>query len=330
VNKSFLVGVGVISAGLALATPAAADTFGSGANSFEIEFVTIGQPGNPGTPTGRSGQPNPVGSVPYSYRIGKYEISEQMIDKANALGALGITKDTRGPNKPATGVSWLEAAEFINWLNVSSGNTPAYKVDGAGELELWQPSDLGYNSNNRFRNRFAKYFLPSLDEWQKSAYYHPQSGAYFKYPTGSDFTPIAVSSGVSMGTAVFSVSFTPPGPADITMAGGINYYGTMAQGGNVAEWNETNYKRSLGVKGYSGGSWLHTSSNFVRASFEHTNNWAEDSAMWLGFRVASAVPEPTSPGMLGTALFMLLGRRQGSFSMSENRCLDPNLIWTLI
>ena len=27
--------------------PAVADTFGSGANAFEIEFVTIGDPGNP-------------------------------------------------------------------------------------------------------------------------------------------------------------------------------------------------------------------------------------------------------------------------------------------
>jgi len=52
--------------------------------------------------------------VPYSYRIGKYEISEQMIDKANALGGLGITKDSRGPDKPATNVTWFEAAKFVN------------------------------------------------------------------------------------------------------------------------------------------------------------------------------------------------------------------------
>ena len=69
-----------------------ADTFGSGANSFSIDFVTIGNPGNP-----PDANPNPAGAVPYSYRIGTYEISELMIDKANALGGLGITKDTRGP-----------------------------------------------------------------------------------------------------------------------------------------------------------------------------------------------------------------------------------------
>ena len=65
--------------------------------------------------------------MPYSYRMGKFEISEQMIDKANAEGGLGITKDTRGLNKPATSVSWNEAATFVNWLNTSTLHTPAYK-----------------------------------------------------------------------------------------------------------------------------------------------------------------------------------------------------------
>ena len=90
-----------------------ADVFGGGANSFAIEFVTIGNPGNPPDTTGN---PNPAGSVPYVYRMGKYEISEQMIEKANALGGLGITLADmtpyggNGPNKPATGVTWFEAS----------------------------------------------------------------------------------------------------------------------------------------------------------------------------------------------------------------------------
>ena len=42
-----------------------ADTFGSGANSFEIEFATIANPGNPPDTTG---SPNPAGSVPYAYQ----------------------------------------------------------------------------------------------------------------------------------------------------------------------------------------------------------------------------------------------------------------------
>src|SRR5262249_31006379 len=94
-------------AALFIAAPAPSDTFCGGANTFSIDFVTIGNPGNP---PAASGTPQSAGSVPYVYRMGTYEISEQMIDKANALGGLGITKDTRGPDKPATSVSWYEAA----------------------------------------------------------------------------------------------------------------------------------------------------------------------------------------------------------------------------
>src|SRR5436190_13212222 len=89
-----------------IAADARGDTFGSGTNSFSVDFVTIGSPGNPPDTVGT---PFQAGSVGYTYQIGKYEISEQMIDKANALGGLGITKDTRGPNKPATNISWFEA-----------------------------------------------------------------------------------------------------------------------------------------------------------------------------------------------------------------------------
>ena len=132
--------VALMIAAISWASLAHADTFGSGANSFQIEFVTIGNPGNP-----PDDDANPAGAVPYSYRIGKYEISEQMIDKANALGGLGITKDTRGPDKPTTSITWFEAARFVNWLNTSTGALPAYKFDDIGEFQLWEPTDAGYD-----------------------------------------------------------------------------------------------------------------------------------------------------------------------------------------
>ena len=62
-----------------------------------------------------------------------------MVDKANTLGGLGIAKDTRGADKPATSVSWNEAARFINSLNTSAGSTPAYKF-------ALQPGDIGYSA----------------------------------------------------------------------------------------------------------------------------------------------------------------------------------------
>jgi hypothetical protein len=46
------------------------ETFGSGANQFSIDFVTIGNSGNASHPSLSVG---PIGSVNYVYNIGKYE-----------------------------------------------------------------------------------------------------------------------------------------------------------------------------------------------------------------------------------------------------------------
>jgi sulfatase modifying factor 1 len=236
-----------------------ADTFGSGPNSFQIDFVTIGDPGNPPDTTG---DPNPAGSVPYVYRIGKYEIPEDAVRKANAQSALdgqplGITLDSRGPDKPATSLSWFEAAQFVNWLNTSTGHTPAYKFDGAGDFQLWEPGDPGYDASNLFRNKLAKYVLPSDDEWYKAAYYDPVAGHYWDYPTGSDDPPIPVEFGTAPGTAVWN---QPGGPADVMLAGGASPYGTVGQAGNVVEYEETEgdlVNDSPGAqRGERGASWI--------------------------------------------------------------------------
>ena len=114
-----------------------ADTFGSGDNTFNIDFVTIGNPGNADD---TDGVPDPAGKVEYSYRIGKFEISEDIIDKANNEGQLYISQNNRGANKPATNVSWGESARFVNWLNTSTGSKEAYKFDGLGNFQSWQPA----------------------------------------------------------------------------------------------------------------------------------------------------------------------------------------------
>jgi hypothetical protein len=302
-----------------LCVPAAyADTFGSGANTFDIEFVTIGHPGNPADATGK---PNPAGTVLDPYRIGKFEISEEMIAKANALGGLGITKDTRGPDKPATRVSWNEAARFVNWLNTSSGSTPAYKFtvqpgevgyNANANIQLWTIGDAGFDPTNLYRNSQARYFLPSVHEWYKAAYYDP-SDVYYDYPTGSNTAPTAVASGTAAGTAVYNGQ---PGPADITLAGGLSPYGTMGQGGNVWEWEETDNDLvngptlSSSARGFRNGDWIGDSSNLHASNRNFVNPAIEFDS--LGFRVASVIPEPSTL-LLGpiVGFGLLLTRRDG-------------------
>jgi hypothetical protein len=296
------------------ANPALADSFGAGADIFDIEFVTIGNPGNGADITGN---PNPTGSVPYRYRIGKYEISEQMIEKANAEGGLSITKDIRGPNKPATSISWNEAARFVNWLNASTGNPPAYKFGSQpGEpgytansnIELWTAGDAGYDPNNLFRNSLARYFLPSIHEWYKAAYCDPISSVYYNYPTGSDVIPAPVANGTTPGTAVFGGQ---AGPADIKLAGGLSPNGTMAQGGNVYEWAETEGDRvndsSTAIRVLRGGDWSYINSA-MHAAFPNFD-FPPHEGVHVGFRVASVIPEPSTLLLVAMAgLGLLLPR----------------------
>ncbi|MCI0333897.1 MAG: formylglycine-generating enzyme family protein [Planctomycetes bacterium] len=301
------------------ADPAWSDTFGSGANTFDIEFVTIGNPGNVADTTGN---PNPAGSVAQAYRIGQFEISEQMIDKANTLGGLGITKDIRGADKPATRVSWNEAARFVNWLNISTGSVPAYKFaiqpGEAGyiantNIQLWTIGDAGYNPNNLYRNSLARYFLPSAHEWYKAAYYDPTSGVYYDYPTGSNAAPTAVASGTAAGTAVYNFQ---SGPADITLAGGLSPYGTMGQGGNVREWEETDVDLVNGptltssARGIRGSDWDSNFSPFLSSSYRSLSSPSNESN-GVGFRVAS-IPEPGTAclGAFGMVAVLWLRRRR--------------------
>ena len=281
---------------------ASTDTFGTEANRFGIEFVTIDDPGNSPDTTG---DPNPAGSVDYVYRIGKHEISRDMIQKANDVGGLGITMldltrfGGNDPDRPATEINWLEAIAFVNWLNSSSGYPVAYKfVDG--DFQSWQPDDPGYDLNNVYRNRRAHYFLPSADEWYKAAYFDGQSNVYYDFPTGSDTPPTPVSSGTAAATAVYNQAW----PAVITEAGGLSPYGTMGQGGNANEWLESDFLPDsiASRRVVRGGAWGMNSVNMSVAIQVPVVPSAEVGG--VGFRVAS-IPEPSSQ-LLGVVAILAM------------------------
>jgi formylglycine-generating enzyme required for sulfatase activity len=281
-------------------------TFGSGGNQFNMEFVTIGNAGNTADTTG---SPNPAGAVGYEYGIGKFEVSEDMITKFNASQSLQITQDNRGTAKPATSVSWNEAARFVNWLNTSTGNHAAYNFTTSGvndDIALWASGDAGYDASNPYRNSLAKYVLPSYNEWYKAAYYDPNKsgvgiGGYWDYATGSDSAPTAVASGTGTGAngnneAVYDGQL---GPADVNLAGGLSPYGVMGLGGNVWEWQESSgdlgNSNGSSARGVRGGSWVNDS-NFLSSS-SRLNIYPSLKDEYVGFRVASVTPSSAPPAV---------------------------------
>jgi len=319
---------------LAAPSHAGTVTFGSGAgNTFAMEFVTIGNPNNTAD---TNANPSPAGRVTYAYDIGKFEVSRDMVTKYNAnfgttnnleitlldMDDFGIVGGN-GANKPATGVSWNEAARFVNWLNVNQGFAKAYKfADGSAvndNIQLWQSGEAGYDVNNKYRNSLAKYFLPSYNEWYKAAYYNPNDSTYYDYANGSITAPTAVASGTGDNTAVYGQQ-QAQGPADVTSAGGLSPYGVMGLGGNVWEWEESSLDLLnddfTSDRALRGGSWYGNSSNLSSSirGLDLPSAEYNDS----GFRVASlssssaaAVPEPGTL-LLGTLLGLggYLGKRR--------------------
>lgn len=303
---------------------AAVVSFGSGSNQFQMEFVTISDPGNsPDNDLNARPISSTLGSVGYTFGIGKFEVSRDMITKFNAAQSLQIILQDmsvyggNGSNKPATGVSWNEAARFVNWLNTSSGKFVAYKFTSNGvndNIALWSATDtLDYDASNPYRSKRATYVLPTYNEWYKAAYYDPTNKVYYDFATGRNTAPAAVASGTAANTAVYNGK---PGPADVNQAGGLSPYGVMGLGGNVQEWEETSgdLANSSGssTRGFRGGNWNGSS---ISSSNRNPFNLPSQKNFLQGFRVTSLssssggqVPEPSTITIFGLGALCLASR----------------------
>ena len=282
------------------------DTFGSGANQFSLNFVTVGNPGNANDTTG-------YGGVSYNYNIGVYDISQTQLSQAAASSGYNLGGGAWTGSQPAANVDWYQAAAFVNYLNTSQGYAPAYNLTFSGSTPIGVSAWTGSNiwtlgGTDYIRNAHAEYFLPSENEFYKAAYYSP-GGTYYQYATGSNTAPTAVASGTAAGTAVYNGVTSQP--AAVNQAGGLSPYGTMGQSGNLFQWNETDYSdptnNSFNYPVLRGGAWYYPS-NDLSSSYRNYSNPASSYDI-IGFRVASveSVPEPSTyllvvVGLLGLAM----------------------------
>jgi hypothetical protein len=283
------------------------DTFGSGANAFSLDFVTIGNPGNANDTTG-------YGGVSYTYNMGVYDVSQTQLSQAAASSGYNLGGGAWTGSQPAANVDWYQAAAFVNYLNTSQGYAPAYNLTFSGSTPIGVSAWTGSNiwtlgGTDYIRNAHAEYFLPSENEFYKAAYYSP-GGTYYQYATGSNTAPTAVASGTAAGTAVYNQPYAQ-GPAAVNQAGGLSPYGTMGQSGNVFQWNETDYSdptnNSFNDPVRRGGGWNRPSG--LLSSSDRYYGVPTNSGDGIGFRVASveSVPEPSTyllvaVGLLGLAM----------------------------
>jgi len=282
---------------------AMADNFGTGGNVFNIEFVPISGATNP-----TSGIPAGSGftftGVNHDYRMGKFEITNDQWNKFQAAygtvtgsepGAYDESSLFTGTNVPTNNVGWLEAVQFVNWLNTSTGHHAAYNFTGDIHTSnytfaTWSPAEA-VNGTNLYRHKDAFYFLQMETEWVKAAYWNGTA-----LQTYANASPSDLVSGVpdpAKWNYSPSVGFEPWAVG----SGSQELNGTYDIMGNVYEWVESPSPYSGGdgenpeTRGMRGGMWGSAVGALAVADRGSGSLSAEGAGS--GFRVAS-VPEPGS------------------------------------
>ncbi len=286
-----------------------ADIFAQGtANEFNIDFVPI------------SGDTNPTsgyGIVSDDYRMGTLEISNAQWTKfTNAYGTVTGSPSSAydgspsftGTNIPTNNLSWYEAAQFVNWLNTSTGHQAAYKftgTQGTGDyaLDVWDAANAA-GGTNLYRHKDAFYFLPSEDEWVKAAYWNGTN--LQTWATVGDAYP-AQGDGVSgTGWNYYNSGYAtdPVGPWAVG-SGSAELNGTYDMMGNVFEWMESSYNSgdylSGSARGIRGGSYCGSAGSYLRSSTRGSTGAPYYEYGSFGFRVAS-VPACPSADLTTTVL----------------------------
>ncbi|MCY3017291.1 MAG: SUMF1/EgtB/PvdO family nonheme iron enzyme [Planctomycetota bacterium] len=326
------------------------------AESVNYQMVTVGDVGNPNDSNG-------LGAVAYEYAIGKYDVT---IGQYTAFLNAVATTDTHGlydasmgtnlnvagisragtsgnytyavmvnggssANRPITFVDWFDSARFANWMangqpsGAQSGATTengAYALGGA----VSGPAP-GLNATNPNTLADPTFWIPTENEWYKSAYYQPAASGgpgdgYWTYATRSDSLP-----GNVIGSEANQVNWRAAWLFSVTQSnaewggqyyitdvgafvGSASHYGTFDQTGNVMQWTDAD--RTNGFRLLRGSSWYDNPEVPFRLSSSY-RIWAETSyaGSGTGFRLAgssasSSVPE-IDPSGLGSVLALLAG-----------------------
>ncbi|WP_013323381.1 formylglycine-generating enzyme family protein [Gloeothece verrucosa] len=284
-----------------------------------LEFVLVDNPNNPPDLKTQSGQVN------YIFEISKYQITNA--NYAEFLNAVAVYSDAyqlyninmeRGlfggikrtsshdgyvyeplegyADLPVVYVSWFDAARFCNWLHFGKpkkGESVLGTTEGNAEIGAYNTSLMTGKRGIQLvetHNPQAKYWIPTLDEWNKAAYFDPSKdgqGGYWLYPTKSDTKPKAVPPpGDENSANYYDFQWAAP-ETYLTPVGSYkyssSYYGTYDQGGNVHEWVETSlYKKThRWIRG--GGA---TNYDLALSRLNVDSEYPDHKLYIFGFRVA--------------------------------------------
>ena len=288
---------------------------------INVETVPVENAGNaPDAPTG-------LGTVNYTYSIGKYEVTiKQYTDFLNSVASTstnnwivnlwnpemqsnvniaGVARTGNGTSinpyvysaigddtRPIACVSWFDAARFCNWMH-NGGNINSSTETGAYDLN-------GSTTVVVPKNSAAKWYIPTENEWYKAAY-SKRDGGYWLYATQSNTRPGTMMGGYynnanyryfSGGKTYYAANGSSAwAPISYTTSvgafGSPSSWGTHDQSGNLYEWVDVS-----GGPAARGGSWFDWEESRL-SSMSKIGEFAYNESPYIGFRVAKNItPEP--------------------------------------
>ena len=100
------------------------------------------------------------------------------IDRRGDAGAYTYgVRDKRARHRPITHIAWNDALRYCNWRHHGEPTGP--QNQSTTEDGAYKMSEV---SHGAIRQKDAKFFLPTIDEWHKAAYYDPSEKAYCLFP----------------------------------------------------------------------------------------------------------------------------------------------------
>ncbi len=313
--------------------------------SYDFQWATIGDAGNPAYAGGPNGQLAGRGSVAYEYRMSKLEVtSSQWLEFINIFapqakdpgGFLrpdysGITAVPGGgagsymlkPDVPNAGIvgvygiTWREAAMYCNWLH--NGKSQQWSAIQNGAYDV---STFGFNPKGGFSDQLthspdAQFWIPTLDEWIKAAHYDPNhdgSGlpGWWTYPYASESAPIPGVPGIGQTSAGLT---SAPGYANVldiplgAYPDAHSPWGLLDVSGGVREYTEETDAGPPHFDRVVKGAYAGATGFALNAHQVYNLNFQSPIfASFAGLRVASAVPAPCGAVVL---LFVVGKPRRG-------------------
>lgn len=158
---------------------------------------------------------NGFGSVPYSYYVGTYEVTNDEyveflnavaqtdtyslyvnnmsldtlggISRSGSAGSYVYTTKINKSRKPVNFVSWMSCARYCNWLHNG-------KPTGGAAVGSTENGTYDMTQTTIIRQNNATFFMLSENEWYKAAYYKGGglNAGYWLYATQSNTAPTCV------------------------------------------------------------------------------------------------------------------------------------------